>query len=87
MPVKNQSKKQHMKQTKKSERLSRSARTNRTERSSGNVGKHNKNLRINRWHVDHMKEYHNTSGNVLVKQLAWAWNVLRSKLLQRIMAK
>jgi len=59
-PVKGQSKK-----TRKTDRLNRraTAGTNSTARSSGNVGKDNKNQRINRWHVDHMKgaleEYHN----------------------------
>jgi len=84
MPVKRQSKKQRMKQKKKTDRLSRTAGTNR---SSGSIGKHNKNQRINRWNVDHMKgaleEYHTTGGNVSVRQLARAWNVPRSTLQRR----
>jgi len=88
MPVKRQSKKQRMKQKKKTDRLSRTAGTNR---SSGSIGKHNKNQRINRWNVDHMKgaleEYHTTGGNVSVRQLARAWNVPRSTLQQRMDGK
>ena len=84
MPVKRQSKKKCMKQIKKTG-------NNRTARSSGNVSKHNKNQRINRWHVDHMKgaleEYHNTGGNVLVRQLAQAWNVPHSMLQHLIDSK
>ena len=51
-------------------------------------GRHNKNQKINKWNVEHMKgaldEYYAKGGNVSVRQLARAWMIPRSTLQQRI---
>jgi len=46
--------------------------------------KHNKNQKINRWNIVHMKgavnEYMEKNGAITVRQLAYAWRVPRSTL-------
>jgi len=50
--------------------------------------KHNKNQKINKWNIEHMKgavnEYMEKNGTISVRQLARAWQVPRSTLQMRI---
>ena len=53
-----------------------------------NSKKHNKNQKINKWNINHMKgavdEYFEKRGAISVRQLARAWNFHRSTLQMRI---